>query len=62
MSNARLLRLPEVLSITGLKKSTFYKLIGQGEISQGVNISERCKAWTSEEINNWIDSKIKEAA
>ncbi len=63
MSNTkRLLRLPQVLKATGLKKSTFYKLVSQNQFSKGVNISARCKAWDSQEIDNWIKSKLEQAA
>ena len=54
----KLLRLPQVLDITGLKRSTLYNLISQGKFDKGVKISERCKAWDSQKINDWIQSKL----
>ena len=49
-----LLRLPHVMSRTGLPKSSIYMLIGQGRFPKPVKISARGVAWRSTVIDQWI--------
>ena len=52
-----LLRLPHVMSRTGLPKSSIYMLIGQGRFPKPVKISARGVAWPSTVIDGWIAEK-----
>lgn len=49
----RFLRLPEVLSRTGLTRSTLYRRIETGRFPRQVAISERCAAWRESAIEEW---------
>ena len=51
------LRLPQVLSIVGIKKSSWYKLIKDGEAPEPVRLSARCSVWSRLEIDHWVESK-----
>jgi prophage regulatory protein len=53
-----LLRLPGVLARTGLKKTTLYQLIKRGEFPPSLALTERTKAWRSDEVEAWINSRI----
>ncbi len=57
----RLVRLPEVERITGLKKSAIYKKIKEGEeedkFPSAVKLGTKHVAWISEEIYSWIDRR-----
>lgn len=54
----RLLRLPEVESVTGLKKSTIYSLMKAGKFVNPVRISKRCTAWPEGAVLSWVQTQI----
>ena len=45
-----LLRLPVVLNMTGLARSTLYLRISQGLMPPPVKLGERCVAWPEHEV------------
>jgi prophage regulatory protein len=49
-----LLRLPHVISRTGLPKSSIYMLMGQGKFPRPVKITSRAVAWPSSVVDEWI--------
>ena len=52
----RLLRLPEVLSRTGIKASTtLYDMIRRGEFPKPVKVG-RMSYWPAEAVHRWIDA------
>lgn len=55
---AQLLRLPDVTAITGLSRSTIYRLSGAGEFPKGRRMTARTTAWVSSEVAAWIDARI----
>jgi prophage regulatory protein len=57
---AQLLRLPEVISRTGLGRSTIWNLIARGRFPKQVKLSERSSAWVDTEVDHWINSRITE--
>jgi len=52
----RMLRLPEVETTSGLKRSTIYKKIKEGVFPPPVKLTERSSAWRESEIQEWISS------
>jgi prophage regulatory protein len=54
----RLIRKPEVLSITGLSSSSLYRLMEQGNFPPSILISERSVAWKYLDVQRWIDTRI----
>lgn len=52
-----LLRLPDVLIMTGLKKSTLFSLIQKGLFPSQVRLGTRSVAWRSEDIAAWIAAR-----
>lgn len=54
----RLLRLPEVISRTGLSRTTIYAYIGAGDFPKGIRLGHRCVAWLESEIDGWIAQHI----
>lgn len=52
----KLLRLPQVLEMTGTSQSTWYALISQGEAPKPVKLSKngRSVGWYSHEIQNYL--------
>ena len=57
MPISRLLRLPEVTSVTGLGRDTIYRLIREGKFPAQRRISDRASAWNEEDIRAWIESR-----
>ena len=53
---AKLLRLPQVIEITSLSKSTIYKWMGEGRFPQNISLSAKCSVWKSQDIEKWNKS------
>ncbi|MBB3140321.1 helix-turn-helix transcriptional regulator [Halomonas organivorans] len=56
----RLIKLKDVISLTGLARSTIYKYISEERFPKPVSLGERNVAWVEEEIQDWILEKIAE--
>ncbi len=54
----QILRLPEVLQKTGLRRSTIYSKIKQKQFPQQVHLSERAVGWIASDVQQWIESCI----
>lgn len=57
MKTCRLLRLPEVIEITGLGRDTIYRYIREGRFPRQRRISQRASGWREDEICAWVDSR-----
>ena len=62
MSATRVWRLPEVITQTGLSRSTIYEMISRGEFPRQFNLGPRAVGWSSEDVLAWVDSKIGEVS
>jgi len=56
MSN-NLHRLPQVLQITGLSRSTLYRQVKLGQFPQPVKIGPRAIAWRETDLEKWLKSR-----
>ena len=54
----RLLRLPEVLSRVGVKRSMIYRMMSEGRFPKSRTLSPKCAVWLESEIDEWIKSFI----
>lgn len=52
----RLLPLTEIMKITGLRKSTIYKWIGEGNFPRALKLGTTCVRWRADEIEDWVNS------
>jgi prophage regulatory protein len=57
----RLIRLPEVIHMTGLSRSTIYVYITEKRFPASIPIGSRAVAWNSEDIEKRIIEKIEQA-
>lgn len=57
----RLLRLPDVETVTGLKKSSIYVLMKRGAFPRGVRLTARCVAWPESQVLQFVQDRIAEA-
>ena len=58
----RLIRLPDVMRITGLARSTIYDLERAGQFPGRVRITPVASAWREDEVRAWIDSRPRARA
>ena len=58
----RLLRLPELKTVTGLSRSTIYSWIKDGTFPRQVKLGERAVAWRESEIDEWLFRRIAASA
>lgn len=49
------LRLPEVVALTSLSRSTIYSKIARGQFPRPVKLSERASAWRKAEVQAWLE-------
>ena len=57
----KLLRLPQVKSITGLSKSTIYARISEGTFPKQIPLGPRLVVWVESDIQNWIAKQVSAA-
>ena len=53
-----ILKLKDVCSIVGLKPSTIYKLMSNGDFPRQIKLTAKSVGWSNKEINTWVSSKI----
>ena len=53
---ARLIRLPEVMSRVGLKRTAIYMRMKEGRFPQSRSLGSKCAVWVESEINAWVDA------
>ena len=58
----RLIRIPEVEKIAGIRKSTIYNLMKAGGFPRCVQVTPRCVAWPESVIHQWVQDRIADAA
>ena len=61
-SGERLLRLPDVETRTGLKKSAVYAGMKAGTFPKCIKLGPRASAWPLSAIENWIAEKIRQSS
>ena len=55
----QLLRIDEVARRTALSPSSIYKQIRLGLFPKGIKITDRATAWSSQQVDNWIEAKVE---
>ena len=53
----RFVRLPEVVQLTGVSRSTIYRWMANGEFPKQVSLGGNTVAWLEAEIEDWIQKK-----
>ena len=53
-----MLRMKNVIELTGLSRSTLYRLIENGDFPTGVKLTQHTVAWPASEVADWIQSRI----
>lgn len=55
----RILRLPEVKTITGLSRSTIYLKMSKGEFPKSISLGERAIGWIEGDIQDWLNQCVE---
>ena len=56
----RIIRLREVMELTGLARSTVYKYVEAGTFPQPVPLGGRSVGWVEQEVEDWVLARIEE--
>ncbi len=56
----QLLRLPDVLTRTGLSRTRLYAALADKTFPAPVKLSTRAVAWPSRDVDAWIEARIAE--
>jgi len=54
----QILKLPEVTKLTGLARSTIYKLISEERFPKQIKLTSFSSGWIKSEVEHWIDERI----
>ena len=57
----RLIRRKEVEKMTGLKRSSIYLKIKEGDFPKPIKLGMRAVAWLEADIAGWIAAKVEKA-
>jgi len=55
----KILRLPEVMTTTGLGRSSVYAFVAQNTFPRPIRLGERAVGWKSDEVNTWIEQRAE---
>lgn len=51
-------KLKDVVSTTGLSRSSIYRLMAEGSFPKQINLGARAVGWLSTDIESWVESRI----
>ncbi len=57
----RIIRRPQVESLTGLSRSTIYRRMEEGSFPKSISIGGRLQGWIESDIQGWITKQIEAA-
>lgn len=57
----RFIRLTEVKAMTGLSKTSIYRLLSTGTFPKQISIGARTVVWIDKDIYGWMDAQIQHA-
>ncbi len=58
---ARIIRLPEVLSRTGLRRSSLYERIKDKSFPEAISLGGRSVGWLESDVTAWIMERVDRA-
>jgi prophage regulatory protein len=56
--NYAVLRLPTVITRTGLSRSTIYLRVSEGTFPKPINLGARAVGWLEHEISDWLEQQV----
>ena len=58
-TKAVIMKLPEVLELTKISRTTLYRLMETGEFPRPIKLGQRARAWRVEEVMNWLETRAE---
>lgn len=55
-----MLRVSQVLALTGLSKTKIYDLQNKGDFPMRVQLSPRRVAWVEAEVQAWLEARVRD--
>lgn len=56
----KILRIDEVVRVTGVPRSTLYEMIGRGEFPKQIRLTPRATGWVEAEVQDWLSQRIEQ--
>ena len=57
----QIIRLKDVIALTGLSRSTIYLRMVQGKFPKKISLGSRAVGWINSEVIEWIEQRIGES-
>ncbi|MCP5017692.1 MAG: AlpA family transcriptional regulator [Ketobacter sp.] len=57
----RILRLPEVIKLTGLSRSSIYLRMANNEFPESFSLGGRAVGWLEQAVDEWIVERIEQS-
>jgi prophage regulatory protein len=54
----KIIRLPEVVKITGLSRSTIYLRMSKSDFPQSISLGERAVGWLESDVEDWLEACV----
>ena len=54
----QILKMPDVIKVTGLARSTIYKLISEDRFPKQIKLTSFSSGWLLSEIEEWVNERI----
>ncbi|HBC3410534.1 TPA: AlpA family transcriptional regulator [Vibrio parahaemolyticus] len=58
----RFMRLKEVMSVTGLGRSSIYNYMEADKFPKTVSLGDRAVAWVESEVHEWMEERLAHRA
>lgn len=58
MDNFKIIKRPEVESVTGLSRSSIYAKMENGTFPKNIKLSQRSVGWLEHEVQEWLESRV----
>ena len=54
----KIMRLPDVIDMTGLSRSTIYLRMSKGTFPGSISLGQRAVGWLKADIEEWLDACV----
>ncbi|RZF64509.1 AlpA family transcriptional regulator [Sphingomonas populi] len=62
LERGRFLRINDVVATTGLSRATIYRLIDRADFPRQHQLTKRAIGWWQADVEEWVDSRLGNAA
>jgi len=58
LEDLQILRLPEVMHFTGLRRTSIYQMMADGIFPRSVKLGPRSMGWRAGDLRAWLEGRI----